>query len=65
MHIAECINQLLSNFNKFLSENRAAAGLVNNKADGKAGVSSLKELKETLSAVPQFQELKQKVRAAL
>lgn len=56
-HIAECINNILSSFNKFLSENKAATGL----GKAKGGVSSLKELKETLSSVPQFQELKTKV----
>eukprot|EP00158_Paraphelidium_tribonemae_P008493 Partr_v1_DN28591_c1_g1_i2_m73046 putative syntaxin binding protein len=56
-HIAECINSILGNFNKFLSENRAAVGAQN---AGKGGVSSLNELKETLSAVPQFQDMKAK-----
>lgn len=59
-HIAECINYVINNFNKFISENRAASGLLKGKGDGKGGVASLQELKEVLGSVPQFQELKSK-----
>jgi syntaxin-binding protein 1 len=58
-HIAECNETLVNNFNKFLNENRAAMGLSGRQARPD-GVKSLKDLKETLSAVPQFQELKSK-----
>lgn len=58
-HIAECINYVIGNFNKFLSENKAASGLMKGPA-GSRGVNSLQELKDTLSSVPQFQELKSK-----
>jgi syntaxin-binding protein 1 len=61
MHIAEAINFTIGSFNRFLSDNRAAAGMTG-KVMGAGGVASLKELKDTLSAVPQFQDLKSKVR---
>ncbi|KAI3636808.1 hypothetical protein MIR68_005075 [Amoeboaphelidium protococcarum] len=52
-HIAECIDIIVGQFNKFLSENKAAKG-----SGGKA--NNLKDLKEMMSAIPQFQELKSK-----
>lgn len=59
MHIAETINHVITNFNKFISENKAASSLMKGKESSR-GVNSLQELKETLSNVPQFQELKTK-----
>ena len=55
-HIAECIDRLLQQFNTFLSENKAASS-----SSGKdKNVASLKDLKDTLAAIPEFQELKSK-----
>ncbi|KAJ3365900.1 vacuolar sorting protein VPS33/slp1 [Allomyces arbusculus] len=58
MHIAETIDTIMAQFNKFLSENKAASSAMGNKPDG--GSVSLKDMKATLAAMPQFQELKQK-----
>lgn len=55
-HIADCIQSLLSQFNRFVEDNPSVTG-------GKSGgdtVNSLRELKEKLASVPQFQELKSK-----
>ena len=54
-HIAECITTLISSFNQFVTENKAAAS-----ASKKGQVANLKEMKEMMSAMPQFQELKAK-----
>lgn len=55
-HIAETNAQLTKDLSDFLAENKAATG-------GKAtGLASLGELKEVISALPQFQETKAKVR---
>ena len=58
-HIADCISNIIGSFNKFLNDNRAAVGMVKG---GKGGgtITSINELKETLSSVPQFQDLKSK-----
>lgn len=58
-HIASAIDNIISTFNKFLTENRAAAGLTGSGVGG-GGVRSLNELRDTLSAMPQFQNLKAK-----
>jgi syntaxin-binding protein 1 len=54
-HIADAITAILSGFNKFITENRAASGL-----GKKADVTSLAQLRDMLSSVPQFQEQKGK-----
>ncbi|KAI9223501.1 Sec1-like protein [Blastocladiella britannica] len=55
-HVAEAIDTILAMFNKFLSENKAA----NAAMGGGGGQADLKTLKDTLAAMPQFQEMKQK-----
>ena len=56
-HIADCISQIIGNFNKFISENKAVK---TSKKSGDSSVSSLAEMKETLNALPQLQEMKGK-----
>ena len=57
-HIAETITILINNFNKFMAENKSAF----KKGDPSSkGVNSLQEMRDTLNALPQFQELKGKV----
>lgn len=55
-HIAETSEEVSKQFNQFLSENKAASSVVN----GRQGNASLKDLKDTLQALPQFHELKDK-----
>ncbi|KAI9189265.1 syntaxin binding protein 1 [Blastocladiella emersonii ATCC 22665] len=55
-HIADTIKSLLDGFNKFLSENKAASAAMG----GAAKSSGLKDMKDMLAAMPQFQEMKQK-----
>lgn len=54
-HIAETSRSLNEQFNKFLSENKAASAAMGGKKDG-----NIKQMKETLASMPQFQEMKQK-----
>ncbi|KAJ3370303.1 vacuolar sorting protein VPS33/slp1 [Kappamyces sp. JEL0680] len=58
-HFAEAVDHILSSFSKFLNENKAASAAVgaNNNA---SGIDALKAMKDTLSALPQFQSLKTK-----
>lgn len=53
-HIAQCVELIIENFNKFLSENKAAIKSRNSED----GVTSLEELKDTMSALGEFQEQK-------
>ncbi|ORZ37150.1 Sec1-like protein [Catenaria anguillulae PL171] len=55
-HIAETTQTILAQFNKFLSENKAANAAMGGSGQG----PNLKDLKDTLAAMPQFQEMKQK-----
>ncbi|EPZ31820.1 Sec1-like 2 domain-containing protein [Rozella allomycis CSF55] len=57
-HIAETINNLLNNFNKFVSENKAA--ISTSQRSAATGANTLKEMRDTINALPQFQELKGK-----
>lgn len=57
-HIAEVITKIISDFNAFLSDNKAAA-------KGPGSVSNLKEMREKMAALPQFQDLKAKFSAHL
>jgi len=51
MHIADCINWVLENFNDFLSKNKAS------KMAKDSQVSSLKEMRDAIKDMPQYQEL--------
>ncbi|KAI8339302.1 Sec1-like protein [Blakeslea trispora] len=63
MHIAECSDHLIEKFNEFLAENKAATG---DREDGpKDSAKSLKEMKEMLTNLPQFQDMKAKYSAHL
>ncbi|KAJ8327543.1 hypothetical protein BDV3_003364 [Batrachochytrium dendrobatidis] len=58
-HFAEAVEYIRTSFTKFLSENKAAANAIG--ADSKPiGIDSLKQMKDTLSSLPQFQEMKAK-----
>jgi len=55
-HIAEVSEEVSKQFNQFVSENKAASSV----AKGRQGGASLKELKDTIQALPQYHELKDK-----
>lgn len=59
MHIAECSDHLIEKFNEFLAENKAATG--DRESGPKDSAKSLKEMKEMLTNLPQFQDMKAKV----
>jgi hypothetical protein len=53
MHIADCINKVIDDFNAFLKTNKA----VNLKsASSKKGVASLREMTAAMKELPQFQD---------
>lgn len=55
-HIADCSNLIIERFNKFLTENKAA---VKSRTSASGNdVTSLAELKDTMSALGEFQEMK-------
>jgi syntaxin-binding protein 1 len=58
-HFAEAVDYILTNFQKFLVENKAASAALG-QSGTETGVDALKAMKETLSSLPQFQSLKQK-----
>ncbi|SAL99662.1 hypothetical protein [Absidia glauca] len=60
LHIAECTDRLIEDFNKFLAENKQAAGNSDPNAPPTDSAKSLKDMKEMLTKLPQFQELKAK-----
>lgn len=64
MHIAECTNHLVEKFNEFLSQNKAATNDRSTEAP-KDSTKSLKDMKEMLTNLPQFQDLKAKYSAHL
>ncbi len=57
-HIADCSKAIVSKFNQFLTENKAA---VKSKNSTGGNVSSLAEMKEAINALGEFQELKSQV----
>ncbi|KAJ3201238.1 vacuolar sorting protein VPS33/slp1 [Entophlyctis luteolus] len=57
-HYVDAVDYVRENFNKFLSENKAAASMLN--ANSKRGLENLNDMKDTISSLPQFQELKAK-----
>lgn len=65
-HIADCSKLIISRFNQFTSENKAAikhtaATKQSAEATADANVTSLSELKQTMNALGEFQELKAQV----
>ncbi|KAL2915942.1 syntaxin binding protein 1 [Polyrhizophydium stewartii] len=58
-HFAEAVEYIRSSFTKFLSENKAATSALGGD-DKPKGIESLKQMKDTLSSLPQFQEMKAK-----
>ncbi|CAO3622659.1 unnamed protein product [Cunninghamella blakesleeana] len=64
LHIAECTDKLIEDFNKFLSENKSATRESDPNAP-KDTAKSLKDMKEMLTNLPQFQDLKAKYSAHL
>ncbi|KAI8991399.1 Sec1-like protein, partial [Mycotypha africana] len=65
MHIAECSDRLIENFNEFLAENKTAVSTSDRNAGPKDSAKSLKEMKEMLTNLPQYQDLKAKYSAHL
>ncbi|KAJ3019493.1 vacuolar sorting protein VPS33/slp1 [Thoreauomyces humboldtii] len=62
-HYADAVEYIRTTFNKFLTENRAASSAMEREGGGaepSGGIESLKHMKETLSSLPQFQEMKGK-----
>ncbi|TPX45932.1 hypothetical protein SeMB42_g00060 [Synchytrium endobioticum] len=59
-HFADASNHILDSFKTFLENNKAAASSVRDQQSGNRpkGLDSLKEMQDTISALPQFQELK-------
>lgn len=59
-HFSEAVDYIRTNFEKFLKENKAAAAaLGTNQEDGNAE-DNLKQMKDTIAALPVFQEMKAK-----
>ncbi len=58
-HYADAVEYIKDAFNKFLSTNRAASAALTNQDT--QGIDSINNMKETLSALPEFQEMKTKV----
>ncbi|CAO3662477.1 unnamed protein product [Umbelopsis vinacea] len=66
LHIAETTDKLIENFNKFLHENKAAlSASENSNMPPKDSARSLRDMKEMLTNLPQFQDLKAKYSAHL
>ncbi|KAI8093278.1 Sec1-like protein [Halteromyces radiatus] len=60
LHIAECTDRLIENFNKFLADNKQAAGNSDSNTPPTDSAKSLKDMKDMLTKLPQFQEMKAK-----
>ncbi|KAJ3027855.1 UNVERIFIED_CONTAM: vacuolar sorting protein VPS33/slp1 [Siphonaria sp. JEL0065] len=58
-HFAEAVEYVRDNFNKFLVENKAAASILNSDPS-RRGLDNLAEMKDTITSLPQFQEMKAK-----
>ncbi|KAI9491623.1 Sec1-like protein [Zychaea mexicana] len=65
LHIAECTDRLIEEFNKFLEENKTAVQSGDRSAPPKDSAKSLKDMKEMLGNLPQFQDMKAKYSAHL
>ncbi|KAI9243576.1 Sec1-like protein [Sporodiniella umbellata] len=60
MHIAQCSDHLIENFNQFLADNK-----VSGERENKSTAKNLKEMKQMLTNLPQFQNMKSKFSAHL
>ncbi|KAI8914350.1 Sec1-like protein [Gorgonomyces haynaldii] len=58
-HFAEAVDYIRNAFQKFISENKAAAQALGGDSNSQ-GLDSLKQMKDTLSSLPQFQAMKSK-----
>jgi syntaxin-binding protein 1 len=58
-HFAEAIEYISDTFKKFLGSNKAAEAALGS-TDGPSGIEALNQMKDTLSALPEFQEMKSK-----
>ncbi|KAJ3291694.1 vacuolar sorting protein VPS33/slp1, partial [Blyttiomyces sp. JEL0837] len=58
-HFAEAVEYIRDNFNRFLSENKAAMTALGQDTTV-GGMESLAHMKDTLTSLPQFQEMKAK-----
>jgi syntaxin-binding protein 1 len=58
-HFAEAVEYIRGNFNRFISENKAALTAMG--VESPKGMNSLNEMKDTIQSLPQFQEMKSKV----
>ncbi|KAI8384493.1 Sec1-like protein [Radiomyces spectabilis] len=66
LHIADCTDRLIEKFNEFLAENKQATQSGQRDPNlPKDTAKSLKDMKEMLSNLPQFQEMKAKYSAHL
>jgi syntaxin-binding protein 1 len=58
-HFAEAIEYISDTFKKFLGSNKAAEAALGS-TEGPTGIEALNQMKDTLSALPEFQEMKAK-----
>ncbi|KAI8614150.1 Sec1-like protein [Chytriomyces sp. MP71] len=58
-HFVEASAYVIDNFKRFLAENKAAAAFINGERDQKKEMD-LNEMKDTITSIPQFQEMKAK-----
>ncbi|KAI9313586.1 Sec1-like protein [Dichotomocladium elegans] len=65
LHIADCTDRLIEEFNKFLEENKSAVQSGDRSGAPKDAAKSLKDMKDMLSNLPQFQDMKAKYSAHL
>ncbi|KAJ1560234.1 vacuolar sorting protein VPS33/slp1, partial [Cladochytrium tenue] len=61
-HFAEAVEYIRENFNRFLNENKAAVSALGHD-ESASGLESLSKMKDTLTSLPQFQEMKTKFSA--
>lgn len=70
MHMREAIDKLMGDFNKFLEENAGFKGCVRSEntiglvdqTSSSEGAASLNDMKDMLANLPQYQEMREKVR---
>ncbi|KAJ3179292.1 vacuolar sorting protein VPS33/slp1 [Geranomyces variabilis] len=66
-HYADAVDYIRNTFNKFLTENHAASSAMQREGGGSptdaGGIESIKAMKDTLSSLPQFQDMKSKFSA--
>ena len=58
-HIADVIQNVTADFNKFITENKAAVNVLGAKRDPNADIN-VSDLKKALQGLPQYQDLKEK-----